>query len=82
MYPSKGRSGNGTLSFAFDTHDAAAAREKRQEINVTLPGFAWFIIFAKYRLSPTECGAPIQLYYWLQSSGYPHLYDELAITCQ
>jgi hypothetical protein len=48
MYPSKGRSGNGTLSFAFDTHDAAAAREKRQEINVTLPGFAWFILLHNF----------------------------------
>jgi hypothetical protein len=46
MYPSKGISENGILSLAFDTHNAAPAREKRQEINVTHSGLAWSTIFS------------------------------------
>ena len=41
MYPSKGRVDNGMLALAFETHNAASAREKRQDINLTLSGFAW-----------------------------------------
>ena len=43
MYPSQDRSDNRILLLAFDTHDAASAREKRQEINVTRSGLAWLI---------------------------------------
>jgi hypothetical protein len=45
MYPSKGILDNGILSLAFDSNDAAFAREQRQEINVTHSGLAWFITF-------------------------------------
>ena len=47
MYPSKGRLDNGTLALAFETHDAASTREKRQEINVTLCSLvAWSCTFS------------------------------------
>jgi hypothetical protein len=46
MYPSKGRSGNWILSLAFDRHNAASAREKRQVVNVTQSGLAGLITFS------------------------------------
>jgi hypothetical protein len=47
MYPSKGRSGNWILSLAFDRHNAASAREKRQVVNVTQSGLSWVSTFSR-----------------------------------
>jgi hypothetical protein len=47
MYPSKGRSGNGSLAFAFEIHDIASTREKRQENNVTHAGLETFSTFSR-----------------------------------
>ena len=49
MYPSKGRSDSRILFLAFDTHDAASAREKRQVIYVTHPGLASLRTFVLIR---------------------------------
>jgi hypothetical protein len=59
MYPLRGIFlDNGILSLAFDTHDAASAREKRQEINVTHSGLAWFIIFSLIQAFTNKMSAP------------------------
>ncbi len=68
MYPSNGRSGNGSLVFAFESHDIASTREKLQEINVMHAGPASFSTFLENRISPTNYGHALRLYYLSQAS--------------
>ncbi len=46
MYPSKGRSGNGSLAVAFEIHNIASTREKRHEIKEAHAGLASFKTFS------------------------------------
>ena len=45
-YPSNGKLDDGILSLALDNHDAASAREKRQETYATHSCLAWFMTFS------------------------------------
>jgi hypothetical protein len=68
MYPSKGKSGKGSLAFAFEIHDTASTREKRKEIKETHAGLASFKTLSRIWASQANSGGELRLYYYGQSS--------------
>ena len=59
MYPSKGKSGKGSLAFAFEIHDIASTREKRQEIKETHAGLASFKTLSRIWASQANSGGEL-----------------------